>query len=114
MQKKERLYVADIIEEPVVSYPSYYLLSKSLLHDEILRARIEAIHLFDFNGYRGAQESDEIFAHLESRQFPIYKEYFVVGYFGGRVMYLEPQGWKSMPITRESFDMSNWLLYESI
>ncbi len=111
MNKKERLYIADFIEDPAMSYPTYYLLSKSMFHNETLRSTLEAIHRFEFSNYKEAKDSDEIFYLLDSGQFAIYKEYYVVGYFGGRVMYLESNGWKSIPMTKEAFMMENWLVY---
>lgn len=110
MNKKERLYISDFVDEPVVAYPSYYLLSKSSANNEILRTTLEAIHMFAFEPYRVAKDSEDIFAILDSGQFAIFKEYYAVGYFGGRVMYLETNGWKSMPMTRDAFLMENWLI----
>ncbi len=111
MNKKERLYIADIMEDPVVTYPSYYLLSKSMHNNEMLQATLEAIHQMEFDVYRVAVNSDEIFHLLHSGQFPIFRERYVVGYFGGRIMYLESNGWKSMLMTEEAFMMENWLLF---
>ena len=111
MNKKERLYIADIMDDPVVTYPSYYLLSKSMHANEMLQAALEAIHQMEFDFYRVAANSDEVFHLLHSGQFPIFKERYAVGYFGGRVMYLETNGWKSMPMTEDAFRMENWLVF---
>ena len=110
MNKKERLYISDLLDDPVVLYPSYYLLSKSSSSNEILRSTLEAIHMFAFEQYSVAKDSDDIFSILDSSQFAIFKEYYAVGYFGGRVMYLEANGWKSMPMTKDAFLMENWLI----
>ena len=111
MNKKERLYIADIIDDPAVTYPSYYLLSRSMFANELLHAALEAIHQMAFDFYREPRSHEEIFALLRSGQFPIFKERYAVGYFGGRVMYLESNGWKSMPMTYEAFGMENWLVF---
>ena len=111
MNKKERLYIADIMDDPVVTYPSYYLLSKSMHSNEMLHAALEAIHQMEFAFYRVAANSDEVFHLLHSGQFPIFRERYIVGYFGGRVMYLETNGWKSMPMTEDAFKMENWLVF---
>ena len=111
MRKKERLYISDFIDEPVVNYPSYYLLSHSMSKNEMLLAALEAIHRMDFDFYTNPKSSDDIFALLESGQFPVFKERYAVGYFGGRVMYLESSGWKSMPMTKDAFLMENWLVF---
>ena len=47
---------------------------------------------------------------MHSGMFPIYKEKYIVGYFGQKLMYLESHGWKSMPATEEIFKMENWLV----
>ena len=111
MNKKERLFIADIIDDPVVTYPSYYLLSKSMHGNEMLHAALEAIHQMEFGFYREPNHYEEIFRLLHSGQFPIFKEHYAVGYFGGRVMYLESNGWKSMPMTEDAFRMENWLIF---
>jgi len=111
MNKKERLYITDFIDDPAVTYPSYYLLSRSMHGNEMLRATLEAIHQIEFSFYHTPANSDDIFHLLQSGQFPIFKENYAVGYFGGRVMYLEPYGWKSMPMTKEAFEMGNWLVF---
>jgi hypothetical protein len=45
-----------------------------------------------------------------SGSFAIYKESYCVGYFGSKLMYLEPSGWKSMQLTQDVFNMSEWLI----
>ena len=111
MKKKERLYIIDIMDEPIVTYPAYYLLSKSMHTNEMLHASLEAIHQVNFEFYHQPKNYEDIFSLLHAGQFPIYKEHYAIGYFGGRVMYLESYGWKSMPITKEAFDMENWLVF---
>ena len=111
MNKKARLYIADIIDDPAVIYPAYYLLSKSLHNNESLHAALEAIHSVNFGFYHTPKNYEDIFGLLESGQFPVYKEQYAVGYFGGRVMYLESIGWKSMPMTKDVFRMENWLVF---
>jgi len=111
MNKKERLYISDIIDDAVVTYPSYYLLSRSMHGNELLHGALEAIHKMEFSFYREAENYEEIFAMMRSGQFPVYKERYAVGYFGGRVMYLETNGWKSMPMTEDAFKMENWLIF---
>jgi len=111
MKIKERLYISDFIENPIITYPAYYLLSKNMHKNEMLQATLEAIHTIEFLNYHQPKEYSEIFALLDSGQFPIYKEHYAVGYFGGRVMYLESYGWKSMPMTKDAFAMENWLVF---
>jgi len=111
MQIKERLYIADFVQDSVVAYPSYYLLSRSMSANELLRETLGALHRLDFASYRNPLQSSEIFHFLHSGSFPIFKERYAVGYFGGRIMYLESSGWKSMPMSQEAFEMQNWLLF---
>jgi len=109
-KKKERLYISTLLEDAAVSYPSYYTLSSSLYKDEILHSTIIALHSFDFSYYEMAKNFDDIFAMFHSSTFPIYKEKYIVGYFGNKMMYLEPNGWKGMPATEDIFKLENWLV----
>ncbi len=111
MKTKERLYISDFIEDPILTYPSYYSLSKSMHKNEMLQASLEAIHTVEFSNYHQAKEYTQIFQLFDMGGFPIYKEHYVVGYFGGRMMYLESYGWKTMPITKDAFSMENWLIF---
>jgi len=94
-----------------VYYPAYYLLSRSMHSNERLHAALCAIHQIDFGYYHNPRDYGEIFCFLHAGEFPIFKEHYAVGYFGGRVMYLEANGWKSMPMTEDAFGMENWLLF---
>ncbi len=109
-KKKERLYISALLEDPVVTYPAYYLLSSSLLKNEMLIAALEALHRFDFHYYETPRSHKDIFAMFASGTFPIYKEKYIVGYFGGKMMYLESQGWRGMPVTDDIFEMEHWLV----
>ena len=108
--KKLRLYLHELLEDPVVTYPAWYLLSPRLHRDENLRETLRSIHRMDFSAYAHPAEPSEIFSTLRAGTYPVYLEKYAVGYFGGRVMYLESGGWKSMPLSEEAFDMHNWLL----
>lgn len=109
-KKKERLYVSTLLEDPAVAYPTYYLLSSSMMKNEMLLAALEALHCFDFRYYETPRSHKDIFAMFASGTFPIYKEKYIVGYFGGKMMYLESQGWTRMPVTEELFEMEYWLV----
>ena len=108
--KKLRLYLHELLDDPVVTYPAWYLLSPKLHRDENLRETLRNIHRMDFSAYAHPRDPSEIFTVMRGGDYPIYLEKYAVGYFGGRVMYLESGGWKSMPLSEEAFDMSNWLL----
>ena len=110
-KKKKRLYISDLLDNPAVTYPSYYLLSLNTHKNEMLHSALIALHSFDFSYYESAKSYEDIFAMLQSGTFPIYKEKYIVGYFGNKMMYLEPNGWKAMPPTEEIFKMENWLVH---
>jgi hypothetical protein len=42
--------------------------------------------------------------------FPLYKEKYIVGYFGNKMMFLESNGWKGLPCTADVFEVGNWLV----
>jgi len=108
--KKVRLRLEDFVEEPVRHYPPSYLLSPALAKNEMLLDALRALHLYDFSHYRPCESLDMIFQTLDAGGFVIYKENYVVGYFGQKLMYLEASGWKSLPATREIFLPGNWLV----
>ena len=81
-KKKERLYICDLLDNPAVPYPSYYVLSSSMNNNEMLQTALIALHSFDFSYYERAKSYEDIFAMFHSGTFPIYKEKYIVGYFG--------------------------------
>jgi hypothetical protein len=109
-KKKERFYISDLVEDPAVSYPSYYILSDSMQKNELLHTALIALHRFDFVYYEQPKTYEDIFAMLHNGMFPIFKEKYIVGYFGNKMMYLEVNGWKSMPVTEEVFKLEAWLV----
>ena len=109
-KKKERLYISELLENPSVPYPAYYVLSSSMLKNEMLHSTLIALHSFDFNYYSTPSSYEKIFEMFYSGSFPIYKEKYVVGYFGNKMMYLESNGWKGMPCTHDVFKLENWLI----
>jgi hypothetical protein len=109
-KKKEKLYISELLDNPAVAYPAYYVVSLSMLKNEMLHSALMALHSFDFSYYEIAKSFDDIFAMLHSGTFPIYKEKYIVGYFGNKMMYLESNGWKGMPATEDIFKMEHWLV----
>ena len=110
MKKKERLYISEIVDEPFLSYPTYYSISYSLRSDEIFISTLIDLHLLQFDMYQNPEDGSAIFDSLMSGSFAIYKERYCVGYFGTKLMYLDPSGWKSMQVTIGIFNMSDWLI----
>jgi len=45
--KKERLYISDLLEDPALTYPGYYILSQAMLKNEMLLSALESLHSFD-------------------------------------------------------------------
>lgn len=109
-KKKERLYITDIIDDPAITFPMYYTLSTAMRKNEILHDALRSIHTYDFSYYKRPDSYEDIFTCVDSGAFAIYKEQYAVGYFGGRLMYLESGGWKSFYLVKEAFDMGNWLV----
>lgn len=109
-KKKERLYISDFIENPPITYPMYYIVSGALKDDEMLHSSLYAVHLSSFENHIIPFGVSELYSGLNSGAFAIYKEQYVVGNFGGRLMYLESDGWKSLRVTEDIFDMNYWLI----
>ncbi len=109
-KKKEKLYISSLLDDPAVTYPGYYVLSSTMAKNEMLQSAVTALHSFDFSYYETPKNFDDIFTMFDSGTFPIYKEKYIVGYFGGKMMYLESHGWKSMPATADLFKLENWLV----
>ena len=106
--KKEKLYISQLLEDPIVRYPAFYVLSASLLKNESLLSAIEAIHQCDFKYYETPKNHEALFNVFASGGFPLYKQTYITGYFGGKVMYLESAGWRSMPLNEDAFSIQNW------
>ncbi len=109
-KKKERLYISELLDDPAVAYPAYYVLSLSMHKNEMLQSALMSLHSFDFSYYECAKSYDDIFTMFDSGTFPLYKEKYIIGYFGNKMMYLESNGWKGMPATADIFKMENWLV----
>jgi hypothetical protein len=109
-KKKERIYITELIKDPPISYPMYYTVSSTLIENEMLLDTLKAIHLCDFGMYKNPKNASEIFTSLNMGAFPIYKEQYAIGYFGGKLMYLDASGWKSVMVTEGIFDLTNWLI----
>ena len=110
-KKKERLYISELLEtEPAVSYPSYYVLSQSMLKNEMLQYALIALHTLDLEHYEHPSSYEDIFSMFDGGMYPIYKEMHVIGYFAGKMMYLDSAGWKAMPCTKDVFKVENWMV----
>ncbi len=109
-KKKTKLYISEIMEDPTITYPAYYLLSSSMADNEMLHGALTSVHMLDFSYYETPKSFDDIFKMFDSGTFPLYKEKYIVGYFGQKMMYLESNGWRGMPATREVFNLENWLV----
>jgi len=109
-QKKERFYITDILPDPAITYPAYYMLSPVMAKNDMLHGALISLHSLDFSWYETPKSFDDIFKMFDSGTFPIYKEKYIVGYFGNKMMFLESNGWHGMPATREVFILENWLV----
>ncbi len=109
-KKREKLVVTDLIEEPLVGYPPHYRLSHTLMRDEMLLESIRSLHMLAFEPYRHPESSEALFEAFRCGLYPLYKERYVTAYFGGKMMYLQMQGWKSLPANEDIFKMENWLI----
>jgi len=110
MRRKEKLYISDIVDDPVVGYPSYYVVSEGMARNEMLHASLEAIHTLSFSPYVTPSSYENIFKSINTGAFPVYKERYVVGRFGGKLMYLEANGWRALPASEDIFTLENWLV----
>jgi len=109
-QQKKRLYISDLLSEPAMLSPAYYTLSASLMKNELLLSTIESLHSYDFSYYSNPKSYKQLFDCFRAGSFAIYKELYIVGYFGSKMMYLQSNGWKAMPANEDIFKMDNWLI----
>ncbi len=106
---KKRVYISDIVADPVIILPPYYTVSQKLIENEMLLYAIESLHSYSFENYYNPKNYDELFKAFDAGGFPIYKERYIVANFS-RLMYLESNGWRSMVATEDIFKMENWLI----
>ena len=107
---KVRLYVSDVVKDVAISFPAYYTISPYLAKNEAFLDALQALHSVDFSHYQEPKEFEELFNALKSGYFAIYKEKYIIGLFGGRLMYLESNGWKSLTPTEDIFKVENYLV----
>lgn len=93
-----------------MTYPSYYVLSEKMSKNEFLQSAIISLHSFDFSNYKTPKTYQDIFDTFAYGGFVIYKENYIVGFFGQKMMYLESNGWSRMLISEDIFKMENWLV----
>jgi hypothetical protein len=108
--KKEKLYVSELLDTPLLTYPSYYVVSSNMAKNEFLHSALIALHSIDFRHYEVPQNFEKIFEIFSSGMFAIYKEQYIIGYFGEKMMFLEANGWRSMPVNRDIFTIEHWLI----
>ncbi len=108
--KKERLYIKDILPEPAVESPLFYLLSSYLSKNEMMQQVLIDIHSYDFKHYKTPKDFDDIFCSLSGGAFVVFKEKYAVGNFSSKLMYLESGGWRAMPCMIDTFRLDNWLI----
>lgn len=108
--KKEKIYITELIDNPQVTYPMTYTVSCVLAKSDSLRDALMSIHSYDFVNYKQPKDHIEVYRAIDSGYFAIYKERYAVSEFGGRLMYLEGNGWSSLNLTRDSIDMRFWLI----
>ena len=78
--------------------------------NEILKDTLIILHSLNFTHYYIPKTFDDIFKMFNLGTFPIYKEKYIIGYFGNKMMFLESHGWKGMPATIDIFQLENWLV----
>jgi hypothetical protein len=108
--KKEKLYINELLDTPFLTYPSYYVVSRHMAKNEFLHSALIALHSMDFSHYEVPQNFEKIFESFSSGAFAIYKEQYIIGYFGEKMMVLEANGWRSMPVNRDIFTLEYWLI----
>ena len=109
-KKKEKLFIDEIMENPAIGYPPFYMVSGSMIKNDYLHDALRAIHNVDFEHYEEPSSHEDIFRTIDNVGFVLYKEKYVVGFFGERLMYLEQGGWKGLYASRETFTLENWLV----
>lgn len=108
--KKEKLYVNELLEAPLVTYPGYYNVSSKMLKNDYLHSAIIALHSMEFDHYAVPASFEKLFETFAIGAFAFYKEQYIVGYFGEKMMYLATNGWRAMPVNRDIFSLEHWLV----
>jgi hypothetical protein len=76
----------------------------------MLQESIIAVGSLNFHNYTIPKDYHQIFKAIDCGVYPIYKQKYILSQFGGKLMYLEPNGWRAMPLMIDSFVMENWLV----
>jgi hypothetical protein len=95
------------------SYPeqSWSVPSWVAKNDDFLEVLKDTISLnITEETYKNPSSFDELFAYLNSKQYAIYDERFVVCLSGGRLAYLTNAGFSKVSATPDIFSLENWLI----
>ncbi len=107
---KQRIYIADLIDDITISTPTYYLVSNYLSKNENFLYTLKALHSYKFDNFYYPKSFEDLFKYLKSKYFAIYKEKYILGLFKGKLMYLESNGWKSLTPIEDIFKLENYLI----
>ncbi|MBD3790653.1 MAG: hypothetical protein IE918_00620 [Campylobacterales bacterium] len=81
-----------------------------MLNNDYLHSAIIALHSMDYDHYQIPESYEKIFETFAIGAFAIYKEHYIIGYFGDKMMYLEANGWHAMPVNKDIFNLAHWLV----
>ncbi len=108
--KKSRLYLYDITEDAIITYPAWYLVSDRYRSDELFLDTLRVLHESRLDEYPHPKSYDELLSSLKSGFYPIFKDNYLTAMITSKVYYLQSNGWKSLPVTEDIFDLMSWRL----
>ncbi len=108
--KKSRLYLYDITENALITYPAWYLVSDKYKKDESFIDTLKILHESRTDDYPHPKSLDELLLSFKSGFYPIFKDNYLTAMITSKVYYLQSSGWKSLPVTEDIFDLMNWKL----
>ena len=108
--KKSRLYLYDITENALITYPAWYLVSDKYKKDESFIDTLKILHESRTDDFPHPKSLDELLSSFKSGFYPIFKDNYLTAMITSQVYYLQSSGWKSLPVTEDIFDLMNWKL----
>ena len=108
--KKSRLYLYDITQNALVTYPAWYLVSDKYKKDESFIDTLKILHESKTDEYPHPNSYDELLSCFKSGQYLIFKDNYLTAMMASKVYYLQSNGWKALPVTEDIFDLMHWRL----
>ena len=108
--KKSRLYLYDITDDALITYPAWYVVSDRYKKDELFIDTLKILHQAKTDEYPHPNSYDELLSSFKAGFYPIFKDSYLTAMIASKVYYLQSSGWRALSVTEDIFNLLNWRL----